>query len=562
MLPPTHVLTTCAAILGCALLLPAQTPQLLFDVNPGQPSSNPGSFLATGRSVVFRTNDGSSGFEPWITDGTTAGTRLLADISPGANNSPAVFAASATHFYFADDQNGLWQSDGTLLGTSLAFQATDLRGPFLALGEKLCFAADDGNNGIELWITDPFAQSATRLTDLNPGSGDSSPRGLARVGDQIYFGAVDGNGMLGLYRTDGTPGSVTPIPGLPPAPGTASPVVVGAGGRAYFLWPGSTPGAGASLWVLFGPMPLQITTLGSVPRLELVTFGSSVVFPRNDPNTGLEPWISDGSPLGTRAIADLNPGSASSFAANFAATASGIYFTAFAPGVGVEPHISDGTAAGTRLLRDLNPGAANTTLAQPFSAAGDDRVLFGRQRPGSAASELWEVVGTPGNTTVTKLADDALAPLLWFGTAYFAKFATVGGVEPHTLDLEASVHPLGVGCGTGPRTPTLSADAPRIGRVNTIRGENAAPGMPGVLLLGAPAALPIPVGAPCVLHLDLFSLVVTHAFAATPSWSCPLPLPNFQSLRGITFAAQAWFGPSTAPSGFEATNGLALTIGR
>ena len=37
--------------------------------------------------MLFVADSGSTGRELWITDGTTAGTRLLKDINPGATGS-------------------------------------------------------------------------------------------------------------------------------------------------------------------------------------------------------------------------------------------------------------------------------------------------------------------------------------------------------------------------------------------------------------------------------------------------------------------------------------------
>jgi ELWxxDGT repeat protein len=61
---------------------------MLKDINPGAASSGffspsgPRYFLSLGSEAVFIANDGTHGLEPWVTDGTTAGTSLLKDINP------------------------------------------------------------------------------------------------------------------------------------------------------------------------------------------------------------------------------------------------------------------------------------------------------------------------------------------------------------------------------------------------------------------------------------------------------------------------------------------------
>ncbi len=71
---------------------------LLKDIIPGINSSDSASagydFTALGK-VIFRVNDQYNiGTEPWITDGTSAGTKLLKDINQGVDGSyPGNFTA-------------------------------------------------------------------------------------------------------------------------------------------------------------------------------------------------------------------------------------------------------------------------------------------------------------------------------------------------------------------------------------------------------------------------------------------------------------------------------------
>ena len=59
---------------------------LIADINPGSGSSSAGRELtALGNgSAMFSANDGIHGNELWVTDGTAAGTALVADIDPGS----------------------------------------------------------------------------------------------------------------------------------------------------------------------------------------------------------------------------------------------------------------------------------------------------------------------------------------------------------------------------------------------------------------------------------------------------------------------------------------------
>ena len=72
--------------------------------------------------LFFSANDGVTGNELWVTDGTAAGTRLVKDIYPGALSSrPAMFRSGEGYLLFiAEDEDGrakLWRSDGSEAGT-------------------------------------------------------------------------------------------------------------------------------------------------------------------------------------------------------------------------------------------------------------------------------------------------------------------------------------------------------------------------------------------------------------------------------------------------------------
>ncbi len=97
---------------------------LLNDSNPVPLTFNQASqnlFLSRNR-LYFNASTGTSGFELWTTDGTSAGTRMLRDLCPGmCSSNPVNFYSSDTTILFSasDDEHGreLWKSvaDSTLL---------------------------------------------------------------------------------------------------------------------------------------------------------------------------------------------------------------------------------------------------------------------------------------------------------------------------------------------------------------------------------------------------------------------------------------------------------------
>jgi ELWxxDGT repeat protein len=172
--------------------------------------------LAWGQALngrfVFVANDGPHGVEPWITDGTPKGTRLLRDIYPGAGSSsasPLHGLAGRLYFAAADDSSGqeLWSTDGTQAGTRRVLDlcpglCSSYPGTPFVLGDRLLFMARDGQTGEEIWSTDGTAEATVRISDFE-AAWDRS--GGAVLGGQFLFEGSDGQHGKELWRTDGTP---------------------------------------------------------------------------------------------------------------------------------------------------------------------------------------------------------------------------------------------------------------------------------------------------------------------------------------------------------------------
>lgn len=115
--------------------------------------------------AFFFASDGVHGLEPWISDGTSAGTHMLADLNPGAadsgyaENSYAVMSANRLYFTITDATNRLRlaSTDGTSAGTSVV-DATTLAIDVLGVVGKTLFVKgqNDQTNGDELFGLDTF----------------------------------------------------------------------------------------------------------------------------------------------------------------------------------------------------------------------------------------------------------------------------------------------------------------------------------------------------------------------------------------------------------------------
>lgn len=129
---------------------------------------NVGSMSATEKLLFFGASTVQWGIEPWISDGTSIGTRLLRDINAGSEDY-STYNSSKTKdllFFFGaydGSKYGLWKSDGTQESTVLLKNFSSLPCHFAVLGDKMLFNADDEVHGQELWQTDGTCQGTQLL---------------------------------------------------------------------------------------------------------------------------------------------------------------------------------------------------------------------------------------------------------------------------------------------------------------------------------------------------------------------------------------------------------------
>nr|NCR87403.1 hypothetical protein [Microcystis aeruginosa K13-05] len=180
---------------------------LVKDILPGAFSSYPGNLTAVGSTLFFTAGDGVNGTELWKSDGTAAGTVLVRDIRPGSygsysySSSPRYLTAVGSTLYFTanDGLNGfeLWKSDGTAAGTVLVADiipgaSSSNPGNLTAVGSTLYFTANDNVNGNELWKSDGTAAGTVLAADIIPGASGYGPSSLKVVGNTLFFTANNG----------------------------------------------------------------------------------------------------------------------------------------------------------------------------------------------------------------------------------------------------------------------------------------------------------------------------------------------------------------------------------
>lgn len=435
--------------------------QRVADLRPGPDSSIPTELVAAGAWLFFSAcPQPDAPCRLMRTDGSAPGTLALRDFVDSADG---VGLGDALYLGADDGVSGSepWVSDGSVEGTrQLANLATDdaigsaYPIALTALRRQVLFVADDGVHGAELWRSGGTEASTTMVRDINPeGSAFGLVAEMARLGDYVFFVARDAEHGAELWRTDGTeegtelwedtandPTNSGPRD-LTPVDDTTLFFVADEGLFGAELW--RTNNAGETTPIT----DIRPGQQGSQPRL-LTPFRGGIAFTADDGVRGVELWRSDGTPAGTRLVRDINPNGSAFLPTGVFYTAvidDILYFTADDGTHGVELWRSDGTADGTRLVRDIRPGPESSDPQFLRAAPGGPLALIADD--GEHGLELWRSDGSEAGTSmVTDInpltgAFSTVTFFFSFGdldpAIYFAADDGSSGVELWRSDLTA-----------------------------------------------------------------------------------------------------------------------------
>ena len=356
------------------------------------------ALLAACAGAVSALGSSASGQAPFqVADLVTVATGQPASSNP---RFARPLADGTVLFTAADYEGGrqgiLFRTDGTTTGTQLvdtslsircALSATSFLDPWSRGAGPVCFYNDLG----EIWRT------------------DATSRGTIRLGPQsTEFGTV-------IAAPQGSPSVVTT-----------------ANSRVFWLSNSATPRLMFSNGSAIDGATAVVTLPAPYPALtgwNLATLGNRVVFAGVGPSGALEPFGSDGTPIGTARLSDLTGTAIPTNPRWFTVFNSRAYFVAGDGATGVELWSTDGTARGTSRFADLAPGAQGSSPEFLVVSGG---LLWFTAETAATGRVFWHTNGIGAPVPVTGLAvptlhQGLLAPQPYAGGVTFATSASTGG---------------------------------------------------------------------------------------------------------------------------------------
>lgn len=172
--------------------------------------------------------------EPWVTDGTTAGTYEVENLNTasGIDSAPGSYEVMNGKLYFiaraTEGSNAvtLFSVEGLGLPVAIA----EIGGPTITYSHsylyqsngKFYFKGENTTHGAEPWQSDGTTAGTGMIKDIWSGTSGTAPHTFISYCGNVYFTAgIPAGTAQSLYKTNGTEAGTVLIPGLSGSPATA-----------------------------------------------------------------------------------------------------------------------------------------------------------------------------------------------------------------------------------------------------------------------------------------------------------------------------------------------------
>ena len=375
--------------------------RMLTDLNPGA-GDGAGALVPVGNQLIFGGNNGP-GEELWVTDGTVPGTKILANAVPAFDPWNVVVLNGVAYFPAADSTQQFqpWRSDGTAAGTFkiTATPETAFVGNFRIFKNKVMFFAQ---NLSQWWTTDGTAAGTHAVTPAGSASAASA------VLNGLFYYINNGAGSSDLWVTDGTLAGTHLAVTLP---NEAIANVYGLSGR-IILQTASTDPALNHRAALFGTdgTASGTTQLSLDSIYAYVAIGNQLIYNILNPDgTGLV-RATDGTVAGTHDVMKTESAGTQMAAYKAAAIFSTSHFTPGAGGAVGSIWRTDGTAQGSRRVASGVAGSWFVAIDNSLyfqgntEATGAEPYVIDELSPNAAPDQASTAADTA--VTVDVLAND------------------------------------------------------------------------------------------------------------------------------------------------------------
>jgi ELWxxDGT repeat protein len=353
---------------------------LVQDIHPTG-SADPCAILEMNGKIYFNANDGTNGRELWSLDPGTNVAQMVYNIGPGSanglniaysdNNATACVLNGKLYFGANDGTNGieLWMYDGvnspTMIADIYAGALSSNPSNFLVYNNKIYFNARNAAVGDELFVYDPTTNIAQAISDIETGSTGSYPQKITAYNNKFYFRAITAATGSELFVYDPNTNATTLVHDISAgAPNSDPKDLMVAGNKLYFTAFNNTYGRELYSYTGTG-LPVRLTDLNpgigdGVSTIAGELFNGKIYMSADNGATSVELFSFDITNNTAQLVYDIEPGLLTSYPGPYVNYANKLYFAASNSANGSELWKYDGVTPPT-MVQDLNPGLSSAT---------------------------------------------------------------------------------------------------------------------------------------------------------------------------------------------------------